>query len=555
MKALLERPRRSDSDDSRVCEPVKSHSHRAQPYNGGMGADPPDRLRLAELIAALSLATDLGLGQPMAHGLRTCLIAISLGRALGLPERQLADTYYTTLLRFVGCTSDSPDLMDFAAGEDVRFRQLMVAIGNDTPEEMAPHLAQFMEAVGAGGNIPARVREALGSPDGVGAQIAAVHCEVATMLATRLGLGPTVCDALQHAFERWDGRGFPNGRSGEEVPSPIRLAVVARDIEVLTRTRGLEETRDALRRRRDRAFDPHIVDAFLDRGARIVTDIEARDVWSEVLLCEPGVPRWVPLGRIDETLTAFADFADAKTAFTLGHSRGVAELAETAAQHLGLPPADVTCVRRAGLLHDIGRSGVPNAVWEQKGPLSVDQWERVRLHVYYTERILTRCECFRPICAIAAAHHERLDGSGYHRGSRGADLDIRARVLAAADACQAMLQPRPHRPARTVGEAAGELRRDVTAGRLDSQAVEAVLGSAGVPRRNTKPSRPGNLTDREIEVLRLMAQGCSNREMAASLGITPKTAGHHVQHIYDKIGVSTRAAAALFAVENRLLQP
>jgi HD domain len=257
-----------------------------------MRADPPDRLRLAELIAALSLATDLGLGQPMAHGLRTCLIAISLGRALGLPERQLADTYYTTLLRFVGCTSDSHDLMDFAAGEDVRFRQLLVAIGNDTPDEMAPHLVRFMEAVGATGDIPARVQEALESPDGIGAQIAAVHCEVATMLASRLGLGPTVCDALRHAFKRWDGRGQPDGRSGEEVPSAIRLAVVARDIEVLTRTRSLEGARDVLRRRRDRAFDPHIVDAFLDHGARILADVKARDVWSEVLRCEPGVPRW-----------------------------------------------------------------------------------------------------------------------------------------------------------------------------------------------------------------------------------------------------------------------
>ncbi len=524
-----------------------------QPYNCSMGADPPDRLRLAELIAALSLATDLGLGQPMAHVLRTCLIAVGLGRALGLPVRQLADTYYTTLLRFVGCTSDSRDLMDFAAGEDVRFRQLMVAIGNDTPDEMAPHIVRFMEAVGARGDIPARVREALESPDGIGAQIAAVHCEVATMLATRLGLGPTVCDALQHAFERWDGRGFPHGQSGEEVPSPIRLAVVARDIEVLTRTRGLEETRDALRRRRDRAFDPHIVDAFLDHGARIVADIEARDVWSEVLRCEPGVPRWVPAGRIDETLTTFADFADAKTPFTLGHSRGVAELAETAAHNLGLSSADATCVRRAGLLRDIGRSGVPNAIWEQKGPLSVDQWERVRLHVYYTERVLMRCECLQAIGAIAAAHHERLDGSGYHRGSRGPDLDSRARVLAAADACRAMLQPRPHRPARTLDDAARELRRDVSAGQLDPQAVEAVLASAGAPSRRTTPSRPGNLTDREIEVLRLVAQGRSNREMAASLGITPKTVGHHVQHIYDKVGVSTRAAAAVFAVENRLL--
>ena len=520
-----------------------------------MGGDPAGHLRLAELIAALSLATDLGLGQPMAHALRTCLIAISLGRAIGLPERELSDTYYTTLLRFVGCTSDSHELMDFTAGEDVKFRQLMVAVGNDTPDDIAPHLGRFLAKVGAGGDIPARVREALESPHGVGAQIAAVHCEIGTMLAARLGLGPTVCEALRHAFERWDGRGFPDGKSGEEVPSAIRLAVVARDIEALTRTRGLDETRKTLRRRRDRAFDPRIVDAFLGDAAGIVAEMEGGDTWNEVLRREPGGPKWVPAERIDEALTAFADFADAKTPFTLGHSRGVAQLAETAAHHLGLSSSDATCVRRAGLLHDIGRSGVPNAIWEQNGPLSVDQWERVRLHPYYTERILARCDCLLWISTIAASHHERLDGSGYHRGSRGADLDIRARVIAAADACQAMLQGRPYRPVRTLDDAARELRRDVSGGRLDSKAVEAVLSSAGARPQRTTPSRPGRLTDREIEVLHLMAQGLSNRDMAASLGITPKTVGHHVEHIYDKIGVSTRAAAAIYAIENRLLHP
>ncbi len=526
-----------------------------QRYNRSMESAGPDRLRLAELIAALSLATDLGLGQPMAHALRTCLIAISLGRALGLPERQLADTYYTTLLRFVGCTSESHELIDFAAGEDVRFRQLMVAIGNDAPEEIAPHLIRFMAEVGVRGDLSARVGDAIESRAGIGARIAAVHCEVAMILAARLGLGPTVCDALRHAFERWDGRGFPDGRSGEEVPAPIRLAVVARDIEVLMRTGGLEETREALRRRRDRAFDPRVVDTFLKHDAEIVAPVQTQDIWSEVLRREPGGPRWVPEGRLDEALTAFADFADAKMPFTLGHSRGVAELAEKAAHHLGLGSADTTCIRRAALVHDIGRSGVPNAIWEWKGPLSVDQWERVRLHVYYTERVLARCECLQPVCTIAAAHHERLDGSGYHRGSRRADLDSRMRVLAAADACQAMLQPRPHRRARVLDDAARELRKEVSAGRLDPQAVEAVLAGAGAPWRRAKPSRPGNLTDREIEVLRLIAHGRSNREMARSLGITPKTVGHHVQHIYDKIGVSTRAAAAIFAVDNRLLNP
>jgi putative nucleotidyltransferase with HDIG domain len=512
-----------------------------------------DRLRLAELIAALSLATDLGLGQPMTHALRTCLLALRLGRALGLREHQLAETYYTTLLRFVGCTADSYDLREFAGGDDISFRQLMVAVAGGTRDEIASDLMRFLSEAGVSGNIPARARQALESPTGVGAQMVSAHCEVATMLATRLGLGPSVCDALGRAFERWDGLGFPEGRAGDQIPLSVRVTVVARDIEVLARTRGITETRETLQRRRGRAYDPDVVDAFLEHDGDILREIDDRAIWDEVLRSEPGGTTWVSNERIDTTLTAFADFADAKTPFTLGHSRGVADLAGNAATHLGLPPTDATYVRRAGLLHDIGRSGIPNTIWEQKGELSIDQWERVRLHTYYTERVLARCECLRPISAIAAAHHERLDGSGYHRASRGADLDMRARLLAAADACQAMLQLRPHRPARTLDDTVRELRAEASVGRLDSGAVEAVVAAAGAPSHRAAAARPAGLTDREMEVLRLMAQGHSNREMAEALGITPKTAGHHVQHIYDKIGVSTRAAAAVFAVENGLL--
>jgi HD-GYP domain-containing protein (c-di-GMP phosphodiesterase class II)/DNA-binding CsgD family transcriptional regulator len=531
----------------------RSHELVGPPYNSAVGAGTPDRLRLAELIAALSLATDLGMGQPMANALRTCLLALALGRALGFSERDLADTYYTTLLRFVGCTSDSHEFLDFAAGEDVGFRQMLAGVVNGTPEEVAARLVRFMTQVGVGGDVGARVRRALGSRRGVAAESMRAHCEVASMLAARLGLGRTVCDALRHAFERWDGQGFPDGQSGEDVPAPIRLALVARDVEVLTRLHGLDAARHTLRQRRGGAHDPRVVDVFLQHGARMVTEIKACDAWNEALRREPCGPVWVPSSRLDETLTAFADFADVKMPCTIGHSRAVAQIAGTAARTLGFSDQDVTRVHRAALLHDLGRAGISNAVWEREGVLSREQWEHVRLHAYFTERILTCCEFLRPIGTLAGAHHERLDGSGYHRGSRAADLDRAARVLAAADACQAMLQERPHRPARTLDETARELRADVSAGRLDAKCVEAVLAAAGAAPQRTIRSWPGGLTDREVEVLRLMARGRSNREMSTALGITQKTVGHHVQHIYDKLGFSTRAAAAVFALEQGLL--
>lgn len=513
----------------------------------------PDRLRLAELIAALSLAIDLGLGQPMAHVLRTCLLALGLGRALRLSEAELADTYYTTLLRFVGCTADSHDLLEFAGGDDLSFRRLMVAISSDTPDEIVPRLVRVLRETGARGDLTARARAALQDPDGLGTRIASVHCEVAAMLAARLGLGRSVRVSLGRAFERWDGLGGPVGCAGEDVPVSVRLALVARDIELLTRTGDAAATRRALERRRGHAYDPRIVDAFLGHESEVLAAIEPDDPWHEVLRREPGAPVWVEGSDLDKVLTAFADFADAKTPFTTGHCRGVSALAEAALRALGRPTADVVRVRRAALLQDIGRSGVPNVIWERKGPLSAEEWERVRLHPYYTERIMNRCAALRPLGTLASAHHERLEGSGYPRGSRALDLDMPARVLAAADTCHAMLQERPYRAAHTLEQATRELRADATAGRLDAQAVEAVLAAAGAPARPARRSNPNSLTDREIEVLRLMARGHSNREMSASLAITPKTVGHHVQHIYDKIGVSTRAAAAIFAAEHRLL--
>lgn len=510
-------------------------------------------LRLAELIAALSLATDLGMGQPMTHALRTCLLALGLGRALGHSTRDLADTYYTTLLRFIGCGSDAHDLATFNGGEDVRFRQVIASLANGPAQPLTAALTELLTEVGVP-DARYRVQAELGTRSGLAAKSMTAHCEVASMLAARLGLAPSVRHALAHAFERWDGHGFPSGHSEEAVPVAVRLAVAARDIEVLTRTQGLDAAREALRERRGAAHDPRVVDAFLRDGAMLFDELERTDPWDEVLRREPGGPVWLEGTRLDDALTAFADFADVKTPFTLGHSRGVAALAAGAARQMGLGDAQVSRLRRAGLLHDVGRGGIANAIWERPGPLSLDQWERVRLHPYFTERVLACCGTLKTLAPLAGAHHERLDGSGYHRGSRAAELDPATRVLAAADACQAMQQHRPHRPARRPDDIARELRADVTAGRLDANAVDAVLAAAGMPVPPRVPrSGPGGLSTREVEVLCLMARGRTNREMADLLGITPKTVGHHVQHIYDKLGISTRAAAAVFALEHGLL--
>jgi HD-GYP domain-containing protein (c-di-GMP phosphodiesterase class II) len=202
-------------------------------------------------------------------------------------------------------------------------------------------------------------------------------------------------------------------------------------------------------------------------------------------------------------------------------------------------------------VHNFGRLGVSNAIWDKRTPLGLGEWERIRMHPYFAERMLQQSSVLAPIGALAAQHCERLDGSGYPRRIAGAAIPVAARILGAATSYQAMCEPRPHRAARSRNEAAQEIRADVRAGLLDGDAVEAVLLAAG-HRPKRRPEQPAGLTPREVEVLRLAARGMSTKEVAAHLGITPKTAGNHIEHIYGKIGARNRAEAGIFAVQNGL---
>jgi HD-GYP domain-containing protein (c-di-GMP phosphodiesterase class II) len=259
------------------------------------------------------------------------------------------------------------------------------------------------------------------------------------------------------------------------------------------------------------------------------------------------------VAQFDTACQALADFAAIKSPYTLGHSPGVAALASAAARISGLGAAEALALWRAGLLHDLGRVGISAGVWTKPGPLTAREWEQVRLHPYYTERILARPPAFATIGALAALHQERLDGSGYHRRLPASLLSPAARLLAAADVYRALLEPRPHRPARTPDAAAAELARATQAGGLDPDAVRCVLAAAGQQMKLARPARPAQLTERELEVLRLIARGHSIKQMAQQLTISPKTVDTHIQHIYEKIGVSTRAGATLFAIEHHVL--
>ncbi len=505
------------------------------------------QLRLAELMAALSLATDLGMGQPLDHALRTCLIALRLATLAELSADELPAVYYGALLRFLGCTADAHEAAA-VMGNEIAVRQAAAPVLGAAAPEL---IRGVLPAVGRGKPGLARIRQtARFLVRGIPTARAGIkaHCEVGEALATSLGLSEGIRRCLQHAFEAWNGKGLPNGVRGEAIAPAARVVGIARSLEVLGRVAGPDAAVAIIARRRKAGFyDPALVDVVLRDGLSVLREIEGTPAWEAVLESEPEPPLWVPASRTDSVLEAFADFADLKTPFTIGHSRAVAGLAARA------DPPNAGMLKPVALLQDLGRVGVPNNVWEKPRPLSSTEWELVRLHPYYSERVLARCRALQAYAAPVGMHHERLDGSGYHRGLQGSAIPSPAHIVAAADAYQAMTEPRPYRSALTRDAAADQLRREVHAGRLSARAVEAVLGAAGHPRKSLLREPPGGLTEREVEVLVLIARGASKRTAADRLHISVATVDHHVRHIYEKLDVATRAGAAIFAVQQGLL--
>ncbi|HET8524319.1 MAG TPA: HD domain-containing phosphohydrolase, partial [Thermomicrobiales bacterium] len=377
--------------------------------------------------------------------------------------------------------------------------------------------------------------------------------EVAQLFADRLGLGENVQSALDCLIEQWDGNGVPLGLRGEAIPLPSRLVRLAGDVIVAHVDGGIDAAVDVAQKRSGILYDPALVARFCERAADLLAPLAEEPAWDAVLDAEPGPRARLSTSELDAACHALADFADLKSPYFLGHSAAVADLAARAGEVCGLPVDDVQALRRAGYIHDLGRVGVSNVIWEKPGSLTIGEWERVRLHPYFTERILNRLSALNSITAVAALHHERLDGGGYHRGVPATMQPLPARILATADVYQAMIAARPHRPALSEDEAAAALRDEAAAGRLDRDAVNAVLSAAGHRVRSKRPRWPAGLSNREVEVLRLLARGHSSREIADQLSISDKTVGHHIEHIYGKVDVSTRAGATLFALTHGLV--
>lgn len=518
------------------------------PESGHVGSE----LRLAELLAALSLAADLSQNLPLESALRNSLIAVGLGQRHSLSAEDLSDVYYLSLLHHVGCTGAAVYAAQLAGGDDVDFFNTFVAANYADRLEM---LGRSMRQLGQKKGAVSRALTTLTMVTRGQSFMDVMQtssCEAASRLAGRLGMSTGVRSGLYEVFSRWDGKVFPPP-AGDAISVAARIVHLAHVAEYFHRVAGRPAAIEVVRRRSGTEFDPRLARTFLQSPDELLAPTEAPSVWDEVLAAEPAPQRRVSRVRLEEIAAAFADFADLKSPFTLGHSKAVAQLAARAGGLLRMDQEAVAFLRIAALLHDLGQVSVPNGIWEKRSRFNAGEFERVRLHPYYTERILSHSSLLAPYGQLAGLHHERLDGSGYHRGVRAANLPTPARVLAAADVYQALIEEAPYRPAFSPAQAAQELEAEAAAGRLDHEVVLATIAAAGQPAVPHRVAWPSGLTDREVAVLREVARGHSNKAIARVLFISEPTVHTHVLNIYGKIGVNSRAGAALFAMEHDLI--
>jgi HD-GYP domain-containing protein (c-di-GMP phosphodiesterase class II) len=514
-------------------------------------------VRRADFLMALAYATDLATGHSRDFALRSCVLAMRFAEVSHLDEAVRRSVYHQALLRYIGCNADT-HLLAAAWGDEIILRRELHHIDMGNRAEFVEVFVRAMKRKlpdASGEELAEAVARGLAEAPQVNIPILSGHCEVAQRIAERIGLPAEIRENLGQIYERWDGKGLPRGLSGNAVKFPVRLVSLAQDAIALNDAHGFDTMMAMIAKRSGGGYEPELTDLFLAHGEQLMAGLDGPVDRETILALEPLPHALLDEPGCDEAYLAIADMIDMRMPSTFGHSRAVAALGEAAARRMGLPAAEIRDVRRAAYTHDIGELAVPVSTWMRPGALTERETDAARLHPYHGERALASLGGDgKAVAALVLRHHERLDGSGYHRYAKAPDLSAGARILAATEAFQTAREARPYRPASSDTAAAAKLRASVREGKLCPDAVEAVLASAGQGARRETAGRPSGLTPREIEVLRLIAAGHTAKEAALKLNISPKTADNHIQSLYSKIGVTTRAAAALYALERGLAQ-
>ena len=505
--------------------------------------------RLAEVLGALSLATDNAVGNPSELALGATILSVRMGTALGLSREDLTLSYFSSITQFLGCTTTSREAGEMGLGSDSALHHGLLLCDWTDPDEVESTMEKVLPKDVPGSARAAALEVIRENHEGI-PSFGALHCAQAMVLINRLPMPEGVSSVISHMYTRWDGKYF--GRQGADSPLIFRIISLAAVFEVNRRVGGLSAAMEMALARAGGQFDPDLCAMLAENGPALTEGLDQSSLWDLYLESEPNPVQEAPSGSMVQIAETWADFADQKSGWFLGHSRNVAALAFLAADILGLSQEEKENVRLGALLHDIGRVAVSNGVLDKPGPLSEAEKWQVQTHSFHTERILMMTPAFRSVVDIAAAVHERSDGSGYH--GRGKLVDPGAGIVAAADVYTAMTQERPWREALDDSEATREMLKMVSEGKMNGGIVKAVLSAAGHGKRVAEQAYPSGLTQREVEVLSLLAYGHTTKIIGERLGISPKTADHHIQNLYEKTGARGRAAAALFANEHGIFQ-
>jgi HD-GYP domain-containing protein (c-di-GMP phosphodiesterase class II) len=443
----------------------------------------PGEIRLSEVISAFSYALDITEGQPEGHAIKSCLLGMRLAHEIGLPADQRSALFYALLLKDAGCSSNAARVCSLFRADDRAVKRDLKTTDWSSLSQSYLYLARNVAPQGSPIERALRVvAVGLQGPSGA-KQLVETRCDRGAQIARMLDLPEATADAIRSLDEHWDGRGQPIGLKGETIPLLGRIVGLAQTVEVFFTAYGVDAACEMAQERRGRWFDPDLVDALQAiRSDRTFWDrLSEEDAQAHVAALEPQerVLR-ADEGRLDRVAEAFARVIDAKSPWTYRHSEGVAEIAVGIGTLLGFSPGELRDLRRAALVHDIGKLGISNLILDRPGALTEEERAEIRRHPVLTQRILARMACFRDLADWASAHHERLDGRGYHRGLTGEELSIGSRVLVVADLCDALSAERPYRGPLPLDQVLEIMRRDVGTGICPDcfEALESHLSGA-----------------------------------------------------------------------------
>jgi len=465
---------------------LDANEQHPQAFAGDERYDAPPSILLSEIISALSYALDLTEGQPMGHSVRACMIGMRLAEQIGVSQAEQADLYYSLLLKDAGCSSNASRLFHILNADEIRAKGDVkttdwTRVGWESLHYALTHVATGMPFL----QRMQRLFQVAATQQQDSCTLVKIRCERGSYIAKQLGFSDAVSAGIYNLDEHWNGRGYPDGLRKHEIPLFSRIANLSQTLDVFLTAQGPKAALEAAQKRSGRWFDPDLVKAAISLGNSGVLwkGLDDKNLVRKVATLEPEYRRLTATeDSIDKICMAFAEVIDAKSPFTYRHSSGVAEAAVEIGQWFGMNAKSLKLLRRAALLHDIGKLSVPNSVLEKPAKLTSDEWTIVKGHPYYTLEILNKIPGFDRLSQDAAAHHEKLDGSGYWRGWGAEKLSRFARILAVADIFDALHAKRPYRDGMPLEKVFQILRSDAPHA-LDLPCVEALIAS----KTNSEP--------------------------------------------------------------------